>query len=222
MSRLLQFFIFGIIIIFITLGVIKATKEKTKSESLLEIIETDKAFSKKCFEEGMSNSFSTFADDGVYKILGDENNIIYRVNPETGRIQEYSDGFWSNTASNPIARGTARKEGFQKIADPSQKQDTEVNPTLKDVKSTNKALEELTEDQTEDVDDIASEYILSVASNKLNTIIEESGLPESIKKIIRKRFSLNEKGEYVSSIPFDKIVNLKIYYVLKDLQKMLE
>lgn len=149
------------------------------------------------------------ADDGVYKILGDENNIIYRVNPETGRIQEYSDGFWSNTASNPIARGTARKEGFQKIADPSQKQDTEVNPTLKDVKSTNKALEELTEDQTEDVDDIASEYILSVASNKLNTIIEESGLPESIKKIIRKRFSLNEKGEYVSSIPFDKIVKPK-------------
>ena len=47
MSRLLQFFIFGIIVILITLGVIKATKEKTKSESLLEIIETDKAFSKK-------------------------------------------------------------------------------------------------------------------------------------------------------------------------------
>jgi len=59
------------------------------------------------------------ADDGVYKIIGDQNNIIYRVNPNTGRIQEFSDGFWSNTASNAIARGTARKEGFQKIKDPS-------------------------------------------------------------------------------------------------------
>ena len=78
MSRLLQFFIFGIIIILITLGVIKATKEKTKSESLLEIIETDKAFSKKCFEEGMSNSFSTFADDGVYKISEGAYPIIGR------------------------------------------------------------------------------------------------------------------------------------------------
>ena len=67
-------------------------------------------------------------DDGVYKILGDENNIIYRVNSNTGRIQEYADGLWSNAASNAIARGTARKQGFQKIKDPS-KSEQPTKPT---------------------------------------------------------------------------------------------
>lgn len=72
------------------------------------------------------------ANDGVYKILGDFNNIIYRVNPATGRIQEFSDGLWSNTASNAIARGTARKQGFQKIKDPSKVEQPTTKQNEKD------------------------------------------------------------------------------------------
>ena len=53
---------------------------------------------------------------------------------------------------------------------------------------------------------MANSYIRSIASKKLSNIIEETGFPDNIKSVIRKRFSLNSKGEYTSSLPFDKIV----------------
>jgi hypothetical protein len=86
-------------------------KDKVASEEGKEVVKSD--------GERIVYDREPTPDDGVYKILGDENNIIYRVNPNTGRIQEFSDGLWSNTPSNAIARGTARKNGFQKIKDPS-------------------------------------------------------------------------------------------------------
>ena len=94
------------------------------------------------------------AEDGVYKILGDPNNTIYRVNPNTGRIQEYSDGLWSNTASNAIARGTARKEGFQKIKDPSAKTEQSNEAEKTEVTATTEGGENMREANSQEPNEI--------------------------------------------------------------------
>lgn len=127
MSKLLQFFIFGVLLILIGLGIQKVAQEKTRKESLAEIIETDKAFSKMCFEKGMSESFINFADDGVFKlnegnypIIGKKeleknindsiSNLKLKWYPVKAEVAEsgdmgYTTGNWTMTTKDSVFHG---------------------------------------------------------------------------------------------------------------------
>jgi hypothetical protein len=58
--------------------------------------------------------------DGEFKIVGDPNNRIYRINENTGRPQELdpSNGLWSNTALAPnLFMESTKRSGFEKSKD---------------------------------------------------------------------------------------------------------
>jgi len=56
-------------------------------------------------------------EDGEFKIVGDPNNRVYRINENTGRPQELdkSNGLWSNTAMSPnLFNESTKRSGFEK------------------------------------------------------------------------------------------------------------
>ena len=59
-------------------------------------------------------------EDGEFKIIGDPNNRIFRVNENTGRPQvlDESNGLWSNTEESPnLFFEIVSRSGFQKSKD---------------------------------------------------------------------------------------------------------
>lgn len=69
-------------------------------------------------------------EDGEFKIIGDPNNKIFRINETTGRPQELneSNGLWSNTAESPnMFLEMVSRSGFQKSKDKiNAKYDAEI------------------------------------------------------------------------------------------------
>jgi hypothetical protein len=84
-------------------------------------------------------------EDGEFKIVGDPNNRVYRINENTGRPQELdeSNGLWSNTAMSPnLFNESTKRSGFEKSKNKiNAKYDAEL-----------KALEETTENKQEDIE----------------------------------------------------------------------
>jgi len=70
-------------------------------------------------------------EDGEFKMIGDPNNQVYRINENTGRVQvlDESNGLWSNDATPPkIFMSTVKKNGFQKTKDSiNSKYDAELS-----------------------------------------------------------------------------------------------
>ena len=84
-------------------------------------------------------------EDGEFKIIGDPNNRIYRVNENTGRPQvlDESNGLWSNTEESPnLFFEIVTRSGFQKSKD---KINAKYDAELKALESNQTTLENNTE-----------------------------------------------------------------------------
>jgi len=116
------------------LGKLKQQKQKGEEE-IQQPIEDKKADIEKRREQELKERvvYDVFptVEDGEFKIVGDPNNRIYRINENTGRPQELdpSNGLWSNTALAPnLFMESTKRSGFEKLKENiNAKYDAELN-----------------------------------------------------------------------------------------------
>ena len=97
------------------------TTPEEQETPVVDDIEAEKADIERRRQEELKNRvvydrFPT-VEDGEFKIIGDPNNKIYRINENTGRPQELdeSNGLWSNTAMSPtLFNESTKRSGFEK------------------------------------------------------------------------------------------------------------
>jgi ribosomal protein S20 len=115
---------------------VKVTEEVKPTEiKVTEDIESKKADIEKRRQTELSERVvydrEPKVEDGEFKMIGDPNNQVYRINENTGRVQvlDESNGLWSNDATPPkIFMSTIKKNGFQKTKDSiNSKYDAELS-----------------------------------------------------------------------------------------------
>jgi len=101
------------------------------------------------------------------------------------------------------------KEVESLLAPQPKKEGDVAISSLKDVESTAKALEEIAESKEDEVFNLEGDANLRInelVGSTLNKIIGSLNLSEDIIKVIRKHFSISEKGEFVSMQSSDKVI----------------
>ena len=130
------------------------------------------------------------AQDGEFKIIGDPNNRVYRINENTGRPQELdpSNGLWSNTALAPnLFMESTKRSGFEKLKDNiNAKYDAEL-----------KALEEKNKQQQIPDENIQQPIVEQPEIVKSVRVEQEPELPEGTKVVT---LSGMEEGERVKAV----------------------
>lgn len=83
----------------------------------LEVADTERRRQEE-LKERVVYDIKPTVEDGEFRIIGDPNNRIFRINEITGRPQvlDKSNGLWSNTAESPnMFFETTKRSGFEKI-----------------------------------------------------------------------------------------------------------
>jgi hypothetical protein len=186
---------------------VKADIEKRRQEELKQRVVYDR--------------FPTVAD-GEFKIIGDPNNTIYRINETTGRPQnlDETNGLWSNTSMPPkMFNENAKRQGFEKSkSNINAKYDAELN-NLKTKQETAKQGKEEVKAEIADIERRREEEFNQYANDIIvKTELYEDGegrkyLVHTLKNGKKRLDTANEEGKrtstidvYESSVPVENYI----------------
>ena len=204
----------------------KQDKEVVVQEEIQQPIEDKKADIEKRREQELKERvvYDVFptVEDGEFKIIGDPNNRIYRINENTGRPQELdpSNGLWSNTALAPnLFMESTKRSGFEKLKENiNAKYDAELN-ALGEQQIPDENIQQPIEEQGEIVEEVIvedwSKDVESIEKNlKDKIVISPDGrsnnlwgieelVPYEEKQEIMRLFI---DGDYSKSVPISRII----------------
>ena len=152
-------------------------------------------------------------DDGEFKIIGDTNNRIFRVNENTGRPQvlDESNGLWSNTEESPnLFFEIVTRSGFHKSKDKiNAKYDTELAELEKPYSQTTKTEENAdAKSKTKSVD-VGEQAKVSEEVGKRNPQGQETAQESQVQEKVNNPLNLDLANKTSADILND-IISLSL------------